>query len=102
MIVVETDVLIDHLRDPIQALADGLRWQRMPMHPYVVGELALGSFRARAATRSRLDLLPRSPIARPVAVQAPIERRDLYGSDIGYVDAHLLVDGKLAVAAAFD
>jgi len=60
------------------------------VHPFVVGELALGSLRSRDTIVSQLQLLPQADIATPDEVLELIERRRLFGRGIGYVDVHLL------------
>lgn len=60
------------------------------MHPYVMGEIALGTLKDRTILVS-LDRLPRVAVASPNEVLYGIERHDLAGSGIGYVDAHLLI-----------
>lgn len=72
------------------------------MHPYVVGELALGVLRPRAAILGMLLSLPAAITVTPDEVLDMIDIADLSGAGIGYVDAHLLAsarmtqDGKLA------
>ena len=60
------------------------------MHPFIVGELALGSLRDRAKTLALLDLLPQARVARLDEVRQMIEARRLYSQGIGLTDAHLI------------
>ncbi len=59
-------------------------------HPYVVGELALGSFADRTGVLEALDKLPHLNVAETEEVRELIERRNLYSKGIGWVDVHLI------------
>jgi predicted nucleic acid-binding protein len=90
MILVDTSVWVDHFRrgDPIltQRLADG----DVLVHPWVVGELALGAWRERALFLAQLAALPRAVQAKDEEIVLFIARHALFGVGIGYVDAGLL------------
>ncbi|MFQ5740708.1 MAG: VapC toxin family PIN domain ribonuclease [Acidobacteriota bacterium] len=61
------------------------------LHPWVLGELALGHLgRRRAAVLVDLERLPVAPLVSDEEVRALVETRRLYGRGIGWVDAHLL------------
>lgn len=60
------------------------------MHPWVVGELACGTFARREEVLKKLQLLPKVPVARDQEVTFLIERHQLMGKGMGYVDAHLV------------
>lgn len=60
------------------------------MHPFLVGEIALGVWPTRAATLYRLRKMLQAPVARDYEVLRLIEDLALSGTGIGYVDAHLL------------
>ncbi len=95
MIIVDSSVWIDHLRadDPDLAalLADGV----VLLHPFVLGEVSVGSFRNRVATLKDMRELPAAVVAEPDEVLHLIERETLFGLGIGYVDAHLLASARL-------
>lgn len=57
----------------------------------MIGELALGNLRGCRSIIAMLESLPRAETAFPSDVPDFVERRDLSGTGIGYVDAHLLV-----------
>ncbi|MGO4832919.1 type II toxin-antitoxin system VapC family toxin, partial [Rhizobiaceae sp. 2RAB30] len=90
MRLADTGIWIDHFRqiDPLlsQTLADDM----MLCHPVVIGELALGSLRNRAATLAYLAALRESAVATHPEVMEMVERHQLHSMGIGYSDAHLL------------
>ena len=59
-------------------------------HPFVIGEIALGSLPKRSVTLGNLRRLLPARIASPHEVFQLIERHRLFGSGVGYVDVHLL------------
>ena len=63
MILVDTSVWIDHLRQGDPALATALQSSRVLMHPFIVGELACGNLKSRAEVLTLLAELPRAPVA---------------------------------------
>lgn len=60
------------------------------MHPYVIGEIALGSIKDRRVLVARLAELSVCDVATHDEVMLLVERHRLFGRGIGYVDAHLL------------
>jgi hypothetical protein len=72
-----------------------LEAEQVLMHPFVMGELALGHLGPRQTIMSSLNSLPQAVIASPAEVLQLIERHRLFGSGIGYVDAHLLAAARL-------
>ncbi len=69
------------------------------MHPFVLGELALGSLRQRDVILTSLRDLPQASVATDEEVLQFIAERRLFGLGIGYVDAHLLAAARLTVGA---
>lgn len=100
MILVDTSVWVDHLRQGDAALAALLQRTAVLMHPFVAGEVACGSLRERAATLSLLRNLPTAAMATDTEVQHLIERHALHGRGIGYVDVHLLASVRLTNGAS--
>lgn len=90
MILADTSVWADHLRLAEPKLAELLRDGEILMHPFVLGEIALGHMRKRAAILGELNLLPSMHISEPEEVLLLIERYKLAGAGVGYIDAHLL------------
>ena len=90
MILVDTNVWIDHLRQAEQAMREQLAADNVAMHPMVIGELACGNLPRREETLAQLRTLPGLKVLDDEAVLALIESNKLMGRGIGLVDAHLL------------
>lgn len=99
MILVDTSIWIDHLRQRNERLSKLLNQGQVLAHPFVIGELALGSLQNREAILGALQDLPQAPVATEVEVLRFIEQNDLYGIGIGYIDAHLLAAVRLSPGA---
>jgi predicted nucleic acid-binding protein len=95
MILVDTSVWIDHLNASDPMLASLLAEERVLTHPYVVGEISLGSLRDRDIVLGALLDLPRAPMATPEETFYLIERERLFNRGIGYVDTSLLASARL-------
>jgi len=99
VILVDTAVWIDHLRDGDRQLTELLDRSVVLAHSWVIGELALGNLRGRAEILRLLAGLPQATIAMPAELLALIEHRELYGIGIGYLDAQLLAATMLTEGA---
>jgi predicted nucleic acid-binding protein len=99
VILVDTVVWVDHFRDGNPALSGLLARGEVLAHPWITGELALGRLRARAEILKLLGGLPQAAVATPAELLAFIERHQLYGVGVGYVDAQLLAATKLTADA---
>ncbi|MFI5182559.1 MAG: type II toxin-antitoxin system VapC family toxin [Thermoanaerobaculia bacterium] len=96
MTLVDTSVWVDHLRRGNARLSRLLEGGLVLVHPFVVGELALGHMRRRPEILALLGELPRAEAAEHGEVLEFVERQRLAGSGIGWVDAHLLVSTALS------
>lgn len=96
MIIVDANIWIDHLRATDDRLGGLIQRRRILIHPYTIGEVALGSFSDREVVIDQLALLPSAPVAEHDEVLTLIERYRLFGTGIGYVDSHLLASTQLA------
>ena len=67
-----------------------LRNDEIAMHPFVVGELALGPLPKRQQILMYLDNLPRLRAAQQDEVRGMVEAYTLHNQGIGLIDAHLL------------
>lgn len=90
MILVDTSVWIDHLRQGEPRLADLLEDGHVVCHPFVAGEVALGHLQRRAAILTLLSNLPQMVPATHEEVLGFVESHTLQGTGLGWVDAHLL------------
>lgn len=95
MILVDTSVWIDHLRKGEPTLMRLLEGGGVLAHPFVTGELALGSLRQRDVILAALQDLPQAVVAGDGEVRCFIDRNALFGLGIGYVDVHLLASVRL-------
>ncbi|TAK23075.1 MAG: type II toxin-antitoxin system VapC family toxin [Chloroflexota bacterium] len=95
MILVDTSVWVDHLRDGLPALATLLDAGRARVHPFVLGELACGNLRNRREVLDLLATMPAAAIATDAEALAFIERHAVMGRGIGYIDVHLLASASL-------
>lgn len=96
MILVDTSVWLDHLRSGVPLLANLLQEGEVLIHPWVIGEIACGNLRNRQQVLDLLLGLPTALVASDSEVLLLIERGNLMGRGIGYVDAHLLAAAKLS------
>ncbi|MEI8252111.1 MAG: type II toxin-antitoxin system VapC family toxin [Synechococcus sp. ELA057] len=98
MILVDSSVWVEHLRRGLPRLATQLQEGKVLIHPWVIGELACGKLRNRGEVLELLQGLPAAIVASDSEVLLLIEREQLMGRGIGYVDAHLLASAKLSHA----
>ncbi len=99
MILVDTSVWVDHLRNADAVLVSLLTNGQVLAHPAVVGEVGLGSLENRAEVIDLMNNLPRAVPATHDEVMTYIESHHLFGVGIGYVDAHLLASTALTSTA---
>ncbi len=95
MIIVDTSIWIDHFRYGDADLRKIIEDDRLLCHPFVVGELALGSLRERDAVIAFLASQREAVIATHAEVMTVIERHSIFSMGIGYTDAHLLTSTLL-------
>ena len=98
MMLVDTSVWIDHLRQGDARMAAALDAGQVGFHPFVAGELACGNLRARADVLRLLQALPPIPVATDKEVLVLMDAENLMGRGIGYLDAHLLASARLGGA----
>ncbi|MGI8573968.1 MAG: type II toxin-antitoxin system VapC family toxin [Egibacteraceae bacterium] len=100
MILVDTSIWVDHLSAGHARLSELLEHGLVLGHPWVTGELALGRLSQRREILGLLSSLPQACVATTEEVLTLVERHELYGSGIGYVDAQLLAATRLTPEAA--
>jgi predicted nucleic acid-binding protein len=91
VILADTSIWVDHLARGDDMMTSLLDAEAVLMHPFVMGEIALGNLPRRVEALSNLNKLPKSVTVDSTEVLHFIERNDIFGTGIGYVDAHLLV-----------
>ncbi len=101
MILVDTSVWVDHLRAGDKTMTALLDAGSVLVHPFVVGELALGHMRQRRIILSALQDMPQATAAADAEALLFIEQNSLMGLGIGYVDIHLLASTKLTAGSTF-
>ena len=90
MILVDTSIWIDHLRVGDTLLSALLERGDVVVHPWVTGELALGTLADRDEVLHLLGSQPQAVVADDDEIMRLIEVHRLAGTGIGYVDAQLL------------
>jgi predicted nucleic acid-binding protein len=100
VILVDTSIWIAHFRATEPQLAALLLRNEVLTHPFVIGEIALGSVARRADVLRHLGNLPAAVNATHPEVMVFIERHKLANTGLGYVDASLLASAALTSGAA--
>jgi predicted nucleic acid-binding protein len=95
VILVDTSVWIGHWRHGDAAFAALLDAGHVAVHPFIVGELALGALHPRAEVLATLRELPAATVAEHEEVLALVERERLWGRGVGWLDCHLLASARL-------
>jgi predicted nucleic acid-binding protein len=95
MVLVDTSVWIQHLRQGSATLARQLIDGQVVSHPFVVGELACGNIRNRSEILGLLNSLPCAEVASHNEVLRFMDAHPLMGKGLGYIDMHLLVSAVL-------
>ncbi|MFV1984753.1 MAG: type II toxin-antitoxin system VapC family toxin [Thiohalomonadales bacterium] len=101
MILVDSSVWIDHLRQCDDILVHQLNNNNVLMHPFILGELACGNVKNRNQILELFNNLPKSVVATDSEVLYFIEQYNLMGTGIGYIDSHLLSAVALTNSAQF-
>jgi len=95
LILVDTSVWVDHLRRRNATLAMRLDAGEVVCHPFVLGELSLGTLRQPDRILGLLSELPMASVVSHDDVLALVERARLAGRGIGWVDVHLIASALL-------
>ncbi len=97
MVIVDTSIWVDHLREGNLHLEKLLLNGEVVCHPFIIGELACGNIKNRSELLSLIQTLPMAPTVTLDELLYFIERNKLMGIGIGFVDAHLLASAMLSV-----
>ena len=90
MIVVDTSVWVDYLIGGDPLLDELLDRESVLVHPFVVGEVAMGNLRNRAAVLNMLGDLPGIEVSTDEAILTFVAQENLGGTGLSFIDAHLL------------
>lgn len=96
MVLADTSVWVDHLRDGSGSLGRLLKTERVFTHDYIIGELACGSLQNRSTILKLLDNLPRSVKASHEEILYMLERHKLNSLGLSYVDVALLASSAIS------
>jgi predicted nucleic acid-binding protein len=96
LILADTSVWVNHFRRGDTLLAGRLERGEILMHPFVLGELALGQLDNRVGMLALLADLPMAIVAEPEEIMVFVERHRLSCTGLGYVDVALLVSVLLS------
>ncbi len=101
MILVDTSVWVDHLRNGNQQLQTLLERNEVFTHSFVIGELSCGTLKKRTEVLGLLKALPRATMATDEEAMALVDAKRLWGRGVGWVDVHLLASAILSHARLF-
>jgi len=95
MILVDTSVWIEHLRTGSNELQELLDDGQVVCHPFIVGELACGNLKNRSEILTLLQDLPMASCAENDEIIPFIDKYNLMGKGLGYIDMHLLLSASI-------
>ncbi len=95
MVLVDTSVWVNHLRQGSPRLEKLLMDAEVICHPFIIGELACGDLKNRNEIISLLQSLPVTSTIEFDEFLFFIDRNQLMGKGIGFVDVHLLASAQL-------
>ena len=89
-VLVDTSVWVEFIRAGNAQLFELLQKSQVLMHDIVIGEIACGSAPNRKERLQAMDNLPKIAMAEHAEVLRFIDKHQLFGCGVGYVDNHLL------------
>ncbi|MBW2095649.1 MAG: type II toxin-antitoxin system VapC family toxin [Deltaproteobacteria bacterium] len=95
MVLVDTSIWVTHLRQGSRQLEKLLMDAEVMCHPFIIGELACGNLKNRNEIITLLQSLPIAPTIEFDELLFFIDRNQLMGKGIGFVDVHLLASAQL-------
>ena len=99
MVLVDTNIWINHFRKSDSALVDLLNHGSVACHPFIIGELACGNLKNRKEILSLFRSLPSTIVVEDGEFMAFVESRKLMGKGLSFVDIHILASAVLAGVA---
>jgi len=95
MILVDTSVWVDHLRNGNKELGKLLNEEEVACHPFIIGELACGNLKNRKEILALLQSLPLYDVVDHHELLSFIDSANLVGKGIGFIDAHILACARM-------
>lgn len=95
-VLADSSVWIGHWRHFNPAFARRLDAGAVCIHPFVIGELAVGDISRRDEVLAELHKLPATRMAEHDEVLTLVAYHRLWGTGVGWVDAHLLASALLS------
>ncbi len=96
MVIVDTSIWIEHLKEGNHQLEKLLLNAEVLCHRFIIGELACGNIKNRDVFLSLIKTLPQATAVTPDELIYFIEQNKLTGTGIGCVDAHLLASAQMS------
>ena len=96
MVLVDTSVWIDFLRNGNEKLNALLSEGQVLIHPLIVGELSCGNINNRVQFLSLINDLEILPEATHSEVLSFIENNRVYSKGVGYFDLHILCSALIS------
>lgn len=96
MVLVDSSVWIDHLRQKDVLLSQLLINHQVCIHPMVIGELACGNLQNRSSIIKLWKNLPHANQATHMEALHCLDKHNLFGKGIGFIDLHLLASTLLS------
>ena len=98
MVIVDTSIWVNHLRQGSKRLEVLLMDGEVMCHPFIIGELACGNLKNRTEIISLLKSLPTALLVDFEEFLFFIDQNGIYGRGIGFVDVHLLASAQISGA----
>lgn len=95
MVLVDTSVWINHLRNSDHHLQELLLNGEVVCHTHIIGEIACGNIKNRQEIISLLQSLPKTPLIEFEEFLYFVDQNQLHGKGVGFVDIQLLASAKL-------
>ena len=95
MILVDTSIWVAHLRQGSRQLEKLLMDAEVMCHPFIIGELACGNLQNRNEIVSLLQSLPITLTIEFDEFLFFMDRNQLMGKGVAFVDVHLLASAQL-------
>ncbi|MBW2144601.1 MAG: type II toxin-antitoxin system VapC family toxin [Deltaproteobacteria bacterium] len=95
MILVDTSIWVAHLRQGSRQLEKLLMDAEVMCHPFIIGELACGNLQNRNEIISLLQSLPITLTIEFDEFLFFMDRNQLMGKGVAFVDVHLLASAQL-------